>query len=134
MSEPDYSILIGADGSEGLENLIKMIRFDTQVQVYMVIVEIVNETFDVKASKDNDLRHKYNLWRKVSLREGNNIQWTEIFYSPEIDRYYMSVARIAHLVKRSTEHMLKNNINGKYANYFFERCDGRLALVKGLSK
>lgn len=134
MSEPDYSILIGADGSEGLENLIKMIRFDKQIQVYMVVVEIVNETFDVKASKDNDLRHKYELWRKVSLRKGNQVYSTEIFHSKELDRYYMSVARIAHLVQKSTQYMLENNINGKYANYFFENCNGRPCLVKGLSK
>lgn len=132
MSE-DYSILLGADGQLGLESLIQMIRFDEQMQVYIVPVEIVDEEFEVMSSKDTDIKHKYTWYRKVSIRQGNKICSTDIFHSKEIDRYYVSVARIAPHLQQSTENWLKYNINGKYGNYFLERCNGRLALVKGLS-
>lgn len=130
----DYSIMIGADGEEGLVNLIKMIRFDTQTKVYIVPVEIIDETFEVNATCDGTIKHKYKLWRKVSIRQGHKIYRTDIFYSKEVDRYYISVARIAACLLSNTEIFLKHNINGMYGNYFLERCDGRLALVKGLSK
>lgn len=133
MSEPDYSILIGADGEDGLVGLIKLIRFDEQMQVYMVPVLITDETFEVKSSNDNDIKHKYTLWRKVSLRQKNKQYSTEIFYSKEVDRYYISVSRIAHMIQPRTKHFLQHNINGKYGNYFLENINGQLGLVKVLS-
>lgn len=130
----EYSILIGADGEEGLENLIKMIRFDITLQVYMVPTIITDETFCVQTEVDcdNGTTFLYTKVRTVSIRENNNVRTMDVFYSPESKRYYVSVARIAKYLHSSTTRFLQYNINGKYENYYLVECDKVLTLVKGL--
>jgi|SRR6478609_8773570 len=135
MSEPDYSILIGADGEEGLIDLIKMIRFDTTIQVYMVPVLITDESFEVnKSDNPEDGTTKYEYVREVSIRQGSRCYKTQVFYSDESNRYYISVARVAPYLQDRTRRFLEHNINGKYGNYFLDVVDGRPLLLKGLSR
>lgn len=135
MSEQDYSILIGADGEEGLVGLIKMLRFDITMEVYMVAVVIIDETFEVKKNdKSENVTTKYKYVRDVSIRYKSHCYKTEVFYSEESNRYYMSVARIAPYLQHCTMNFLQHNINGKYGNYLLDNVNGRRVLVKELSR
>lgn len=136
MQEPDYSIFIGADGEEGLIQLVQMLRFDIQMQVYMVAVLMTDDgTFDVNVSTNpEDGKIHYTRRRLISLRQEHKNYKTYIYYSEETNRYYINVASIAPYLRDQTKRLLKYNINGKYGNYFLENIDGRTLLVKGLSE
>ena len=125
----DSSLLIGAKGEEGLIQLIKLIRFDDVKHVLFTKSKIENGKFSTTYDGKS---YTFTKTRKVSIRNKEYTYSTEVYYSPELDIYFMNVARIVTYLKDSAFNFLQRNINGHYGAFYIDRIEGRKRLVKVL--
>jgi|AGFT01.1.fsa_nt_gi hypothetical protein len=125
----DYTFLIGRRGESGFEDLVKMLRFDNPLQLFILVVEMSEDkTFFTKPDEIVDRTVQYHFVRKVHIPRNHAV--IDVYYSDDTEMYYLNLAQAAKSMGESTERFMQDNIDGKFGPYCIQYCNGATRLVR----
>lgn len=125
----DYTFLIGRRGESGLEDLVKMLRFDKPLQLFILVVELCEDnSFFTKPDALSDSEVVYNFVRKVHIPRNHAI--VDVYHNEVTGMYYLNLAQAARSMGESTERFMQDNIDGKFGKYCIQYCCGATRLVR----
>ncbi|AZU98053.1 hypothetical protein SEPL_315 [Salmonella phage SE_PL] len=128
----EYSFFMGRRGEEGLGEVVRMIRFDQTIEVFMVVVEMNDDGTFNTIDELGCVKATYHLTRKVHL--GNGIS-ADVYYSEDTDISYVNIAQAAPAFRKRTSSFIGQQFENNYKGYFYiAHVGGKNRVVKVLTE
>lgn len=128
----EYSFFMGRRGEEGLGEVVRMIRFDQTIEVFMVVVEMDEDGTFSTIDELGCVKATYYPIRKVHL--GNGIS-ADVYYSEDTDISYVNIAQAAPAFRKRTTSFMSQQFENTYKGYYYiAHVGGRNRVVKVLNE